>query len=76
MKQQLMRTSQNEFALRRLVERMALLWQAATLIQYSDAEIAEPFVISRLAPEHGYMYGTLPQQVDFRAIIERAKPKL
>ncbi|MET0071561.1 MAG: acyl-CoA dehydrogenase family protein [Candidatus Thiodiazotropha sp.] len=76
LKQQLMQKSQNEYALRRLVERMALLWQAATLIQYADPIAAEPFLISRLAPEHGYMYGTLPENVDFSAIIERAKPKL
>lgn len=74
--QPLMQTGQNECALRRLVERMALLWQATTLIQYSDADIAESFVISRLAPEHGHMYGTLPQQADFRAIIERSRPKV
>ncbi|MES9972389.1 MAG: acyl-CoA dehydrogenase family protein [Candidatus Thiodiazotropha sp.] len=76
LKQQLMLKSQNEHTLRRLMEKMALLWQAATLIQYADPIAAEPFVISRLTPEHGYMYGTLPENVDFNEIIDRAKPKL
>ncbi|MEW8462769.1 MAG: acyl-CoA dehydrogenase family protein [Candidatus Thiodiazotropha endolucinida] len=75
-KQQLLMKSQNEYALRQFVETMALLWQAATLIQFSDATIAESFILSRLAHHHSYMYGTLPEHIPFRTIIQRAKPKI
>ncbi|MEW8069478.1 MAG: acyl-CoA dehydrogenase family protein [Candidatus Thiodiazotropha sp.] len=75
-KQQLLMKSQNEYALRQFVESMALLWQAATLIQFSDATIAESFVLSRLAHNHSYMYGTLPEHIPFRTIIQRTKPKI
>ena len=66
--------SHNEHLLRRTVENMALLWQAATLIQSSDAKVASAFVQSRIKGDGGYMYGTLPEGTDFRFIIERARP--
>lgn len=75
-KQRLKSKHSDEHLLRRQVEKMALLWQASTLIQYSEAIIAEAFVSSRISHDHGYMYGTLPEQLAFTDIIERAKPKV
>lgn len=75
-KQSLMAHDDNEYLLRIRVEKMALLWQASTLIQFSDHQIAEAFVLSRLSKNRGYMYGTLPQNTAFSHIIERAKPKI
>ena len=66
----------HERSLRRQVETMALLWQAATLIQFSVSYVAEAFVASRLAAEHGYMYGTMPEHTAFREIMARAKPNI
>ncbi|MCU7916852.1 MAG: acyl-CoA dehydrogenase family protein [Candidatus Thiodiazotropha sp. (ex Epidulcina cf. delphinae)] len=75
-KQSLMTKNNNEHILRRQVEKMALLWQASTLIQFSDEKIAGAFVSSRISQDHGYMYGTLPEHIAFRDIMDRAKPKV
>lgn len=65
-----------EYRARGVVETMALAVQASTLFQYGDAQIAEAFCAGRLNPEnHGWVYGTLPQGIDCKAIIERATPK-
>jgi len=57
---------------RQLVEQMALLWQAATLLCYGESWIAEAFVASRLSDESYSQYGTLPDSVDAKAIVDRA----
>jgi putative acyl-CoA dehydrogenase len=65
-----------ESELRTLVESMAKLWQASTLIQYSTDFVAETFVQNRLDHKNSQMYGTLAAHTPFEKIIERAKPKL
>lgn len=75
LKDELMKDLEMEHLLRRLVEKMALLWQASTLIQYSEPTIADAFVSSRLSGDCGHMYGTLPI-TNFREIITRSKLKL
>ena len=64
-----------EFRARSVVEKLALAWQACTLIQLGDASVAYGFVHSRLNQYGGYYYGTLPKDVDVKAIIERARAK-
>ena len=64
-----------EFRARSVVEKLALAWQACTLIQFGDASLAFGFVHSRLNQYGGYYYGTLPKDVDVKAIIERARAK-
>lgn len=76
LKAELTQKSFSENVARRYVEKMAVLWQAATLIQYGDANIAEAFARSRLANDRLNMYGTLPDGVDLRYIMQRAQPKL
>ena len=65
-----------EYRARTVVEKLALAWQASTLVQYGDKLIAEAFVKSRIAGESGHYYGTLPAGIDAAAIVERAKPKM
>ncbi|HTU83373.1 MAG TPA: acyl-CoA dehydrogenase family protein [Candidatus Acidoferrales bacterium] len=57
---------------RSIAERLALLWQAALLVRYAPADIAEAFVASRLGTQSGRTLGTLPAGTDFGAILERA----
>lgn len=64
-----------EFRARSVVEKLALAWQASTLIQFGDAAVAFAYVHSRLNQYGGYYYGTLPKEVDVMGIIERAKAK-
>ena len=63
-----------ELEARRLAERLALALQASLLIRHSIPEVADAFCATRLANEGGRGYGTLPANVNFRAIIERAYP--
>jgi putative acyl-CoA dehydrogenase len=57
-----------------VVERMALALQGSLLARYADPAVADAFSASRLGGEHGLAFGTLPRGVDFRRIIERARP--
>jgi putative acyl-CoA dehydrogenase len=66
-----------EYRARSVVERMALAFQASTLFQYGDTGIAEAFCASRLDPENqGWVYGTLPESVNCKAVIARATPRV
>jgi putative acyl-CoA dehydrogenase len=62
-----------EYRARRLVERMALLLQAALLLQRGDPAVANAFIASRLAGDWGGAYGTLPVGIDIAAILDRAR---
>ncbi len=53
---------------------MALSFQASLLLQHGDPAVAEAFVTSRLAGDHGRAFGTLPPGVEVGRIIERARP--
>ncbi|WP_020409105.1 acyl-CoA dehydrogenase family protein [Hahella ganghwensis] len=75
LKQRLAGHELQESQLRRVVESAALLWQSATLIQYSIPEVAQAFVHSRLG-EGGHMYGTLDQNVELETVLQRAMPQV
>jgi len=59
---------------RRIVEHMALALQGSLLVRHGDPAVADAFLASRLAGDHGLAFGTLPAGVDFVRIIERARP--
>jgi putative acyl-CoA dehydrogenase len=59
---------------RRLVERLALVFQGALLVQHAPPEVADAFCASRLAGDGGRTFGTLPPGVDTAAIVDRARP--
>ena len=61
---------------RSLVERMALALQASLLVRHAEPAVADAFLASRLGGEHGLAFGTLPRAVEFRRIIDRARPVL
>jgi len=63
-----------EWRARRVVERMALAFQASLLLRFTDARVASAFCATRLGDEGGYAYGTLPRGVDATGIIARAWP--
>ena len=62
-----------EAGARLLVERMALALQAAVLLR-SGSPTAAGFCRSRLSGQHGLAMGTLPTDLAFDALIERALP--
>ncbi len=61
---------------REVSERMALLWQAALLVQHAPASVADAFIRSRIAPGSSRSLGTLPAGSALRAIVDRAAPTL
>jgi len=63
-----------EWQARALVERMALLWQAALLVQQSPYYVGDLFIESRLSQRSGRTLGTLPSKTALRAIVDRAAP--
>jgi putative acyl-CoA dehydrogenase len=65
-------TANVELRARRLVEQMALALQASLLLRHAPTFVAEAFCASRLGPEGGHEYGTLPPSVDFVRLLERA----
>jgi len=63
-----------EYRCRTVLGNMAVVLQAALLIQHSTAETARAFCASRLAGSAPHLYGMLPEEVNCSAIIERAFP--
>lgn len=65
-----------EYRARHVVEQMAVLWQANTLLQFGEKAVAEAFVAARLAQPRDAYYGTLPVGIDVEYLIQRARPQL
>ena len=63
-----------EFRAQRLAERIAVLLQAAQLIKFTPPAVADAFVGTRVAGDHGAQFGTLPRGLDLDAILQRADP--
>jgi len=63
-----------QFAVRGLVEDLAVALQGSLLIRYAPAAVADAFCAARLQGEGGRVYGTLPAGVDAREIVARAYP--
>lgn len=55
-----------------LVEELAVMLQAAVLIQHAPDNIAEAFVIARLSGSRGRQYGAMPDGLAIDALVERA----
>jgi len=71
MKEHLTNTADLELRARRITERMAVVWQAALLVQHAPVAVTDAFCESRLGPSWTGAYGTLPAGCDFDAIINR-----
>ncbi|MFC3093931.1 DNA alkylation response protein [Alteromonas sediminis] len=65
-----------EYRARAVMESLAILWQAATLLLYGEKWVADAFIAARIVNKSGAMYGTLPEDIDCLALIKRAHPKL
>jgi putative acyl-CoA dehydrogenase len=63
---------EQELRARSLVERVALLLQAAILLRSGPQPIADLFCASRLGGAHGLAFGTLSAGTRFEPILERA----
>ena len=63
-----------EWRARRIVEEMAVVFQASLLMATAPAFVSEAFVESRLGREANLAFGTMHRGIDAKAIIERAMP--
>ena len=59
---------------RRLVERMALVFQGSLLVRFAPPETADAFCASRLGGDWGTAFGTLPSGAHLKTLVERALP--
>jgi putative acyl-CoA dehydrogenase len=55
---------------------MALCLQGSLLVRTAPAAVADAFCASRLGPEGGLEYGTLPAGSDFEQILARGRPQV
>ena len=60
----------DEVTARRIAERLALALQASLMIRHAAPAAADAFCATRLAGDGGHAFGTLPQTVDTRAVID------
>jgi putative acyl-CoA dehydrogenase len=58
-----------DYAARELTERLALALEASLVVRHSLPALADAFIASRLAGQHGQAFGTLPSTVDVNAIL-------
>ncbi|MFE3458442.1 acyl-CoA dehydrogenase family protein [Nocardiopsis aegyptia] len=69
---ELARPEEAELRARRTVELMALVLQGSLLVRHAPNAVADAFCASRLGPDHGMAFGTLPPGLDFAALLDRA----
>jgi putative acyl-CoA dehydrogenase len=58
---------------RRVVEKMALTLQGALLVRAGNKSVSDAFCASRLSAGSGRMFGTLPEGLDYRHIVDRSR---
>ena len=63
---------QVESSARRVAQELVLLVQAGLLLAHAPSYVAEGFIASRFGAGWGRVFGSLPDGVEHRAIIERA----
>ena len=66
----------DETLCRRLAEQLAIGWAASLLDSHTPAEVADAYRSSRLAGNHGFLFGTLDSDLPLRSIADRAMPIL
>ena len=64
------------YSARSLTERLALALQASLVMRYSSPALADAFVASRLAGQHGQAFGTLPGESDVKGILSNVTESL
>ncbi len=59
---------------RRVVEKMAIVWAATLMVEHGDPVVSDAYLMSRVAGDHGSLFGTLPGACDLAAISRRSVP--
>jgi putative acyl-CoA dehydrogenase len=74
LKKELTQFDDIELRARRLVEQIAVVFQAGLLIRHAPSAVADAFCATRLARDWGSAFGTLPAGLDLAPILERTEP--
>ncbi|MBM7517855.1 acyl-CoA dehydrogenase family protein [Nocardioides nitrophenolicus] len=74
LKKELTQFDDIELRARRLVEQIALVFQAGLLIRHGSSAVADAFCATRLGRDWGSAFGTLPAGLDLAPILERTEP--
>ncbi len=69
-------SSGDGYSARDLTERLALALQASLLMRQGSPAIADAFIASRLAGQHGQAFGTLPGESDVKGILSSVTESL
>jgi putative acyl-CoA dehydrogenase len=59
----------DKYTARDLTEKLALALQGSLMVRHSTPAMAEAFIASRLAGQHGQAFGTLPEETDVKEIL-------
>ena len=74
LKDELRNPADHSFRGRRLVEKMALVFQGTLLVQYGNPDVAEVFMKTRILSRGGRAYGTIEHHHGVEHILQRMNP--
>ncbi|MBM9458725.1 acyl-CoA dehydrogenase family protein [Nocardioides sp. zg-536] len=74
LKKELTDVADLEVRARRVVEQIAVVFQAGLLLRHAPSAVADAFCATRLSRDWGSAFGTLPAGVDLEVILQRASP--
>ncbi|HLW53564.1 MAG TPA: acyl-CoA dehydrogenase family protein [Candidatus Angelobacter sp.] len=60
----------NEGQARRLAERLAIALQVCLVARHSSSAVGDAFIASRVAADHGHIFGTLPSSANTKEILD------
>ena len=71
-KDEMARPGTHDFMARRIVERVALVWQASLLVRHAPTAIADAFVRTRIDEGHGPLFGRIDDSGAIDLLHQRA----
>ena len=75
LKEDMRETDDFEMRARDLVDRLAVAFQASVLVRRAPAFVSDAYCASRMESRGAHQYGALPKNVDYKAIVERARAR-
>ena len=64
----------SEVTARRIIEKLATTWAATLMVEHGDPSVSDAYLSSRIAGDHGSLFGTLSETCDLAHISRRAVP--
>ncbi len=64
----------SEVTARRIIEKLATTWAATLMVEHGHPSVSDAYLSSRIAGDHGSLFGTLSETCDLDHISRRAVP--